>query len=161
MPLPPEVPVKDQIKAQKKSIDASKRALERERRKLERERKKMLTNIRKLADKGQTTGAKMLAKDIVRTNNQIKKIDQFIGQLGAISLRISSCSTINELGDAMTSCANAMSLVSSKLDAGKLAQIGKVMAKEDAKLDMKTDMINDILDNLDDGNEEESEEIYN
>ena len=157
----PEIPVKEQIKMQKRSVDRSRRALEREAKKLERERKKMLTQIKKLAEKGQTTGAKMLAKDIVRAKKQQQKLEQFVGQLNAVSLRIGSCMTLNELGDAMANCASAMTLVSSKLDPKRLAQLAKEIAKQDEMLDMKSDMISEVLEALDEGNEEEEEAIYN
>jgi len=159
----PEKPVKEQIRDQKRSVDRSKRNLEREKRKLENEKKKMLKEIKKMAQKGQTTGAKMLAKDIVRSTNQIKKLEQFVGQLQAVSMRISSCSTLNELGDAMNNAAKAMTLVSNKLDTQKLQQMAKVLAKEDMKLDMKSEMMSDVLDSIGEGmdNEEEQEELYN
>ena len=157
----PEIPVKEQIKMQKRNVDRSRRALEREAKKLERERKKMLVQIKKLAEKGQTTGAKMMARDIVRSKSQQAKLEQFVGQLSAVSLRIGSCATLNELGDAMANCANAMTLVSSKLDAKKLAHMAKEIAKQDMQLDMKADMMSDILESIDDVNEEEEEEVYN
>ena len=157
----PEKPVKEQIKEQKRSVERSKRALEREAKKLERDRKKMLAQIKKLAEKGQTTGAKMMAKDIVRAKNQQQKLEQFVGQLNAVSLRIGSCASLNELGEAMTNCANAMTLVSSKLDAKKMAHMAKEMAKQDMMLEMKSDMMSEVLEALDDTNEEESEELYN
>ena len=159
--LPPEIPVKEQIKMQKRSVDRSRRALEREAKKLERERKKMLTQIKKLAESGKTTGAKMLAKDIIRSKNQQAKIEQCVGQLSAVSLRIGACASLNELSDAMTNCANAMMLVSSKLDPKKLQQLAKEIAKQDDLLDMKSDMISEALESLDEGNEEEEEELYN
>ena len=157
----PEIPVKEQIKMQKRSVDRSRRALEREAKKLEREQKKMLVQIKKLAEKGQTTGAKMMARDIVRSKSQQAKLEQFVGQLSAVSLRIGSCATLNELGDAMANCANAMTLVSSKLDAKKLAHMAKEIAKQDMQLDMKAVMMSDILESIDDVNEEEEEEVYN
>ena len=106
-----EKPVKEQIREQKRNVNRSKRALERKQKKLVHEKKKMLLEIKKMAMKGQTTGSKMLAKDIVRATNQIKKLEQFIGQLNAVSMRISSCSTLNELGDAMNNAAKAITLV--------------------------------------------------
>ena len=159
----PEKPVKEQIREQKRAVDRSKRNLQREQKKLEREKKKMLQEIKKMAQKGQTTGAKMLAKDIVRSTNQIKKLEQFVGQLSAVSMRISSCSSLNELGDAMNNAAKAMTLVSNKLDTKKLQQMAKVLAKEDMKLDMKSDMMSDVLDSIGESmdNEEEQEELYN
>ena len=159
----PEKPGKEQIREQKRAVDRSKRNLQREQKKLEREKKKMLTEIKKMAQKGQTTGAKMLAKDIVRATNQMKKLEQFVGQLTAVSMRISSCSTLNELGDAMNNAAKAMTLVSNKLDTKKLQAMAKVLAKEDMKLEMKSDMMSDVLDSLGESmdDEEEQEELYN
>ena len=159
----PEKPVKEQIRDQKRAVDRSKRNLEREKRKLENEKKKMLREIKKMAQKGQTTGAKMLAKDIVRATNQVKKLEQFVGQLSAVSMRISACSSLNELGDAMNNAAKALTLVSNKLDTQKLQQMAKVLAKEDMKLDMKSEMMSDVLDSIGESmdNEEEQEELYN
>ena len=159
----PEKPVKEQIRDQKRQVDRSKRNLVREQKKLEREKKKMLGEIKKMAMKGQTAGAKMLAKDIVRCTNQIKKIDQFVGQLTAVSMRITSCSTLNELGDAMSSAAHAMTTVSQKLDPKKVQQLAKIVAKEDFKLDMVSDMMGEAMDAVGEsmGNEEEEEELYN
>ena len=159
----PEKPVKEQIREQKRAVDRSKRNLVREQKKLEREKKKMLGEIKKMAQKGQTTGAKMLARDIVRSTNQIKKLDQFVGQLTAVSMRISSCSTLNELGDAMSNAAKAMTLVSNKLDPKKMQQMAKLMAKEDFKLDMISDMMGEVMEDMDANmvDEEQQEEIYN
>ena len=61
----------------------------------------------------------------------------------------------------MSNCAKAMTLVSSKLDAKKIAQMGKMMAKQDMMLEMKSDMMSEILDSLDEGNEEAEDELYN
>ena len=78
-------------------------------------------------------------------------------------MRISSCSSLNELGDAMNNAAKAMTLVSNKLDTKKLQQMAKVLAKEDMKLDMKSDMMSDVMDSIGESmdNEEEQEELYN
>ena len=159
----PEKPVKEQIREQKRAVERSKRNLQREQRKLENQKKKMLQEIKKMAAKGQTTGAKMLAKDIVRATNQCKKIEQFVGQLTAVSMRISSCATLNELSNAMEAVATAMTKVSNKLDTQKLNTLAKEMSKETMKIDMKQDMIQEVLDgvgaSLED--EEQEEELYN
>ena len=49
----------------------------------------------------------------------MKKLEKFAGQLNAVSMRISSCSTLNELGDSMNNVAKAMILVSNKLNTKK------------------------------------------
>ena len=90
----------------------------------------------------------MVAKDIVRTNAQIEKMTQFCGQLKAHTVRISGISFLSEMTNAMESASNAISSVSSKLDAGKLAQLSKEMAKDDAKLEMKQEMLSEVLDGI-------------
>lgn len=104
----------------------------------------------------------MLARDIVRMKGQIDKMTEFCGQLKAVSLRISSLSTLNELSTAMEQAGQAMTAVSGKLDAGKLADMAKNLAKEDAKLDMKQDMMQEILDGIGEGMDDpvEQERIY-
>ena len=90
----------------------------------------------------------MVAKDIVRTQAQIGKMSDFCGQLKALTLRISGISTLNEMTNAMEQASSAISKVSSKLDAGKLAQLSKDMARDDAKLEMKQEMLSEVLDGI-------------
>lgn len=87
---------------------------------------------------------------------------EFCGQLSAVSLRLQSISTLNELSDAMECASKAMVIVSSKLDTNKLRNMARTMAKEDAKLDMKSEMMNDILDDMNEGidSPEQEEEVY-
>ena len=104
----------------------------------------------------------MLARDIVRMKGQIEKMTEFCGQLKAVSLRISAVSTLNELSNAMEQAGNAITMVSSKLDAAKLGQMAQTMAREDAKLDMKQEMMQEILEGIGEGMDDpaEQERIY-
>jgi len=104
----------------------------------------------------------MVAKDIVRVNSQINKMSEFCGQLKALSLRISGISTLNELTNAMQEASSAITKVSSKLDAGKLAELSKNLSKEDAKLDLKQEMLSDVLDGIGESMDDpvEQEKLY-
>jgi CRISPR/Cas system type I-B associated protein Csh2 (Cas7 group RAMP superfamily) len=104
----------------------------------------------------------MIARDIVRMKGQIEKMTEFTGQLKALSLRIGSISTLNELSNAMEDASKAICAVSGKLDAGKLQEMAKVLSKEDAKLDMKSEMMSDILDGIGEGMDDpaEQEKLY-
>ena len=90
----------------------------------------------------------MLARDIVRISTQTSKMSEFIGQLSAVSLRMSSISSLNELATAMEGASKAICLVSNKLDTNKLKNMAKEMYKEDAKLEMKQDMMSEVLDSF-------------
>jgi len=93
----------------------------------------------------------MLARDIVRMRNQIVKMTEFCGQLKAVSLRIGSISSLNELSNAMEEAGKAIMTVSGKLDTHKLANFAKTMMKEDAKLDMRQEMMQEILEGIGEG----------
>ena len=97
----PEKTTKEQIREQKRAVDRTKRNLVRLKRKLDLQKNKMLLEIRKMAKKGQNKGAKILAKEIIGITNQSKKLDQFIGQLTATSIRISYCCTLNKINEEM------------------------------------------------------------
>ena len=83
----------------------------------------------------------MIAKDIVRIRNQSEKMTQFVGQLKALSLRIGSLASLNELSSAMEDASKAMLAVSNNIDSKKLTEMAKIMSKEDAKLEMKQEMV--------------------
>ena len=104
----------------------------------------------------------MLARDIVRMKGQIEKMTEFCGQLKAVALRISSLSTLNELSTAMEEAGKAMTTVSSKLDANKLADLAKNMAKQDFQLDMKSEMMQDVMEGIGEGMDDpvEQEALY-
>ena len=158
---------KEILRNKKREVDRSKRNLERIKRKLEFNKKKMLLEIKKMAKKGQILGAKMLAKDIVRLTHKINKIEQFIGQLTAISMRISFYSSLNVIDEAMNNTIKALTTVNNILNTQKFNNVGKELAKENMKFDLNSEMFEDILDGVGDstGNEEEEknllEEILN
>ena len=158
-----DLTIKTQLRQQKRQIERIKRELNRKKNKLERHKKKMESEIKKLVLKNQHSGAKMLAKEIVRLNNQIKKITEYSFQLNSILLKISTLSSLNILNNAMEQVSNSINIINSKLDFGKLLNLSKNMFKENMKLNIKEDMINDILDNICEGinDSEEEEKIYN
>ena len=155
--------IKTQLLQQKRQIERTKRALNRKKNKLERHKKKMESEIKKLILNNQYLGAKMLAKEIVRINNQIKKITEFSFQLNTISFKISTFSSLNILNGVIEQVNNSINIINSKLDLGKLSNLSKTIFKENMNLNIKEDMINDILDNINEGNSdnEEEEKIYN
>ena len=155
--------IKTQLRQQKRQIERTKRALNRKKNKLERHKKKMESEIKKLILNNQYLGAKMLAKEIVRINNQIKKITEFSFQLNTISFKISTFSSLNILNDVIEQVNNSINIINSKIDLGKLSNLSKTIFKENMNLNIKEDMINDILDNINEGNSdnEEEEKIYN
>lgn len=85
-----------------------------------------------------------------------------MGHLKALSLRVSTINSINELTTALEEAGKAISLVSGHLDAGKLSELSKGLAKEDAKLEMKQEFLSEVLDNMGESMDDpvEQENLY-
>lgn len=158
----PEKPVKEQIREEKRNVERSMRSIEREIKKLERDERKIITEMKKMGQKGQVQAAKQMAKEVARIRNQTSKMNQFCGHLKAVTLKLSSVSTLNEMSDAMANATKAMCLVTNKLDSTKLANMHKEMAMADGKLEMKNEMFNTILEDIGEDLDDpvEQEKVY-
>jgi hypothetical protein len=75
-------------------------------------------------------------------------MNEFCGQLKAVTLRLSTVSTLNEMSDAMDNAAKAMCLVSTKLDPQKLNQLAKQMMMSEGKLEMNQEMMSAVLEDI-------------
>ena len=82
--------------------------------------------------------------------------------LKTLSLRVGTINSMNELTTALEEAGKAISLVSGHLDAGKLSELSKGLAKEDAKLEMKQEFLSEVLDNMGENMDDpvEQEKLY-
>ena len=90
-------------------------------------------------------------------------MQEFHGQLKAIAIRVGSCSSVNELADAMQTASSAITSVAAKLDPAKLNKMAMEMAKGDEMLDMQAEMMQDVLDGIGESNDDPvaEQEMYN
>jgi len=147
---------KEQAKMHRRTVDKASRTIERERTKLQQNEKKLMTEIKKMAKEGQHKAAKILAKDLVRTRNQVSNYFTMNSQLKALSMKLSTISTQATLSEALRGVSSAMKGVNEQMDVKAIAGIMKEFTKENAKLGMNQEMMGDAIDmGMDDGNEEE------
>ena len=78
----------EKMKEYNRNIKRSIREMDRERTQLERQEKKLMTDIKKEAKEGRVDSAKIMAKDLVRTRNYIKKMYKMKSHMEAVSLRL-------------------------------------------------------------------------
>ena len=97
------------FKSQQRAIDKSRRTIEREREKMERQRKKNLEEFKKMAQNGNQMGAKMMAKDIVRLQNQSNNVGKVSGQLKGLSMKVQNANSLNTMSNAIQNSAQAKS----------------------------------------------------
>ena len=155
-----EITNKEKNREQKRAVDRSKRNIVKLKRKLDLQKKTMLLEIKKMVKKGQIKGAKMLIKDIIKISNLIKKLDQFIGQLTAISMRISFCYTLKKLEEEMNNISKTISLFNNKLNSRHINIIGKEFDKETMKLDLNLEIMQEVMTESMES-EEDEKELYN
>ena len=148
------------MKSEQRAIDKSRRTIEREKEKLDRQRMKNLEAFKKMAQSGNQAGAKMMAKDIVRMQNQSKNLEKISGQMSGMKMKVQNANSLNSINKALESSANAMNLANRNMNIGNLQNNAKNIMKLNDKLEMKSDMISDALDNLYDDDEYESNQLY-
>ncbi|XP_046859396.1 charged multivesicular body protein 2a-like [Xenia sp. Carnegie-2017] len=151
----------EMLKQNQRALNRAMRDLDRERGKLEAQEKKVIADIKKMAKQGQMDAVKIMAKDLIRTRRYVKKFMLMRTNIQAVSLRIQTLRSSNQMAQAMKGVAKAMGTMNKQL---KLPQIQKIMMdfeKQSEIMDMKEEMMNDALDDAlgDEDDEEESDAI--
>lgn len=77
------------------------RELDRERSQLERQEKKLVVDIKKMAKSGQMEAVKIMAKDLVRTRNFIKKFILMRANIQGIALKVQTLKSQAAMANAM------------------------------------------------------------
>ena len=77
------------------------RELDRERTTLERQEKKLVVDIKKMAKSGQMDAVRIMAKDLVRTRNFIKKFILMRANIQAIALKVQTLKSQAAMANAM------------------------------------------------------------
>ena len=77
------------------------RELDRERTGLERQEKKLVVDIKKMAKSGQMEAVKIMAKDLVRTRNFVKKFILMRANIQAIALKVQTLKSQAAMANAM------------------------------------------------------------
>lgn len=91
----------ERLRKHQRSLERTQRELDRERSKLEQQEKKLIQDIKRAAKQGQMGACQVMAKDLVRTRRYIQKFYQMKTQLQAVSLRIQTVGTNQQMMQSM------------------------------------------------------------
>eukprot|EP01092_Planopodium_desertum_P006293 TRINITY_DN2604_c0_g2_i1.p1 TRINITY_DN2604_c0_g2~~TRINITY_DN2604_c0_g2_i1.p1 ORF type:complete len:218 (-),score=1.50 TRINITY_DN2604_c0_g2_i1:70-723(-) len=154
---------KELLREHQRSLRKAVREIDRERLELERQEKKVVVEIRAMAKKGQMGACKIMAKDLVRTRNQISKMFQMRSQLQAVSLRLQTLKSTATMADAMKGAAKAMFSMNKSMNLPAMQKIMMEFARQGEMMDMKQEMMDDTIDGVmeEEGDEEHEEEVIN
>merc|ERR1712070_884252 len=84
---PPKPTMKEILREQKRTAHKSQRGIQREQRALDRQEKKLVADIKKNAQQGNTSAAKQLAREVVRTRGTQQKMQMAHTHLGSLGMR--------------------------------------------------------------------------
>jgi charged multivesicular body protein 2A len=150
---------KELMREYKRGIERSIRELEREREKMQQTEKKLIADMKKMAKQNQMEAVKIMAKDLVRTRRYVTKFYKMKAQLQAVSLRLTTLSSTQEMTNAMKGVARTMNLMNRQMNLPQMQKIMKDFTQQSEIMDMKEEMIGDMIDDTmgEEGDEEEEE----
>jgi len=146
----------ERLRKHQRSLEKTQRELDRERVKLENQEKKLIQEIKKSAKNGQMGACKIQAKDLVRTRRYIEKFYSMRTQLQAISLRIQTVRTNEQMMQAMKGATGVLGNMNRSMNLPALQRIAMEFERENDIMDQRQEMMDDAIDDVT-GLEDEAE----
>ncbi|KAE8340403.1 hypothetical protein BDV24DRAFT_133823 [Aspergillus arachidicola] len=151
----------ERLRKHQRALDRTQRELDRERTKLENQEKKLVQDIKKSAKNGQIGACKIQAKDLVRTRRYIQKFYQMRTQLQAISLRIQTVRSNEQMMQSMKGATMLLGSMNRQMNLPALQRIAMEFERENDIMDQRQEMMDDAIDEATgmEGEDEDSEDI--
>eukprot|EP01138_Halocafeteria_seosinensis_P000442 gb/GECG01000456.1/.p1 GENE.gb/GECG01000456.1/~~gb/GECG01000456.1/.p1 ORF type:complete len:241 (+),score=55.39 gb/GECG01000456.1/:1-723(+) len=153
--------LEEQIRENKKQIRRGIREIDRERTRMERQKKQLEQDMRRYAKEGQTGPVRVMAKDYVRTKNNIDKFYNMRSQLQGVQTQIQTMSSTEAMSRAMQGATQAMIRMSKQMNMPQLQNVIRQFQMNSEKMEMGQEMMGDAIDDVmeEEGDEEEQEEM--
>ncbi|CAH1765730.1 6346_t:CDS:2, partial [Entrophospora sp. SA101] len=150
----------EMLREHQRALQRAQREMDRERVKLEASEKKLIADIKKAAKENQMSACKIMAKDLVRTRRYSQKFQGMKAQLQAVSLRIQTLRSNQQMTEAMRGATKSMNR---QMNLPAMQKIMMEFEKESEMMDMKEEVMNDVIDDTmaEEDDEEETEMIVN
>ncbi|CAH6719178.1 DOA4-independent degradation protein 4 [[Candida] jaroonii] len=136
----------ERLRKNQRSLEKTQRELARETTKLQQQEKKLISDIKKSAKQGQINSAKVQAKDLIRTRGYIHKFNSMKAQLQAISLRIQSVRSNQQMAMSMRDATRLLSGMNRSMNLPQLSRIAQEFQKENDLMDQKQEFMDDAID---------------
>ena len=136
----------ERLRKHQRALEKTQRELDRERVKLENQEKKLIVEIKKSAKAGQMGACKIQAKDLVRTRRYIEKFYSMRTQLQAISLRIQTVRTNEQMMQSMKGATRILGSMNRQMNLPQLQRIAMEFERENEMMDQRQEMMDDAVD---------------
>lgn len=136
------------LKQNQRALNKVIRELDRERNNLERQEKKLIGDIKKMAKSGQMEAVKIMAKDLVRTRNFVKKFILMRANIQAVSLKIQTLRSQSAMANALKGVTKGLRQMNKKLNLPQLQRIMMEFERESEIMDLKEELMSDTIDDV-------------
>lgn len=136
----------ERLRIHQRALEKSQRELDRERVKLEAQEKRLIADIKKSAKAGQVSAAKIKARDLVRTRKHIQKFYSMKTQLQAVSLRIQTVRSNEQMMQSMKGATRLLSGMNKSMNMPALSRIAADFERENEIMDQRGEMMDDAID---------------
>ncbi|KAL3102309.1 hypothetical protein niasHS_003718 [Heterodera schachtii] len=146
----------EMLRQNQRALNKAIRELDRERQRLEMSEKKIIADIKKMAKMGQMNSVRIMAKDLVRTRQYVKKFIMMRANIQAVSLKVQTLKSQDSMAQAMKGVTRAMRSMNKQLNLPQIQKIMNEFEKQSEIMDMKEEMMDDAIDEaMGDADEEE------
>ncbi len=134
------------MRENKRVINRAIRELDREKNNLEKQEKKLIADIKKNAKANQMGAVKVLAKDLVRTQNYVTKFIEFRSHLQGAALKLEVVRSHEAMSSAMKDVTKAMVKLNKQVNVKSLQKIMVEFMKENERSELTGEMMGDAIE---------------
>ncbi|KZO93727.1 hypothetical protein CALVIDRAFT_539629 [Calocera viscosa TUFC12733] len=147
----------EKVRAWQQRLKSEGRALDREIRQLDQAQGKARQSLKQLAQKGDVKNAKVLAKEVVRSNKQKERLYVSKARLGSIGVQLSNQLSMMKVTGSLHRSTEIMKLSNQLVKLPQISAAMREMSVEMMKAGIMEEMMEDTLQGIDDDEELEEE----
>ncbi|GAA5943868.1 hypothetical protein JCM21900_000156 [Sporobolomyces salmonicolor] len=148
----------ERVRKWQQQLKKEQRVLDREIHQLDLAANKVKAEVKKLATKGDTKNAKLLAREIVRSNRQKQRLQTSKASLNSIHMQLGHQLAMVKVTGTLQASADIMKASNSLINVPQLSGTMREMSAEMMKAGIMTEMMDDTMEMLDDDEDELEEE---
>lgn len=148
----------EKVRKWQSQLKREQRMLDREVHQLDLANNKVKADIKKLAQKGDTKNAKLLAREVVRSNRQKQRMLTSKAQLNSINMQLGHQLAMVKVTGTLQASTEIMKASNSLIKLPQLSGTMREMSAEMMKSGIMTEMLDDTMETLDDADEELEDE---
>ncbi|KAF8843132.1 hypothetical protein BDN67DRAFT_988696 [Paxillus ammoniavirescens] len=136
----------EKVRVWQSKLRAESRQLDREMRQLDAATAKVRVTVKQLAVKGDVKSARILAREVVRTNKQKDRLSVSKARLGSIGTQLAQQLAMLKVTGSLQKSTEVMRLSNSLIKLPQISQAMREMSMEMTKAGIMEDMLEDMLD---------------